>query len=473
MSYSINRRPLLKGASDSEFEDDLETEADDPNISVPDAKPFLKQYEPCDKYNLTYIVFYILGMNTLVPWSFLITADDYWMYKFREIHVNSTKDVNYTHLENLEKRTDLQASFTSYLSVASALSTTFFLIINTFMSKKVPLRIRMMGSQCTILLLFILTTIFVKINTDKWQETFLSITLSTVVCVNAASAIFGGSLMGIVGRFSPKYITAMQCGQALGGIITAIAEICSLWIGASPVVSGLVYFIIGDVILFLSLVAYVMLEKTKFFKHHTVEKLSENVEADFSVTGEVTFPHGTTVSYMRIIKRIWHYGISILLVSFVSLSVYPALTVLVESQYKGKGYAWNDIYFVPVVTYFIFGTGDFAGRILSGVFQWPKHKPWQVVFLSLIRVIFIPVFTFCNAQPRYHLPVYIHSDLCYILITIVFAISNGYLCNLTFILTPTVVDSQEKEIASTMMGGFLGMGLISGAAFSLFMVKAI
>lgn len=49
MSYSINRRPLLEGVSDSEFEDDLETEADDPNISVPDEKPFLKQYEPSDK----------------------------------------------------------------------------------------------------------------------------------------------------------------------------------------------------------------------------------------------------------------------------------------------------------------------------------------------------------------------------------------------------------------------------------------
>lgn len=49
MSYSINRRPLLGSASDSEFEDDLETEADDPNISIPDEKPFFKQYEPCDK----------------------------------------------------------------------------------------------------------------------------------------------------------------------------------------------------------------------------------------------------------------------------------------------------------------------------------------------------------------------------------------------------------------------------------------
>lgn len=72
-----------------------------------------------------------------------------------------------------------------------------------------------------------------------------------------------------------------------------------------------------------------------------LEKLPENVEANFSITGEVTFPQGTTVSYTRIVKRIWHYGVSVFLVFFISLSVYPAVTVLVESQYKGKGYAWS------------------------------------------------------------------------------------------------------------------------------------
>jgi len=75
------------------------------------------------------------------------------------------------------------------------------------------------------------------------------------------SAIFGGSLMGIVGKFSPKYITAMSGGQALGGIFTALTEVCSLWIGASPVLSGLVYFIIGDTVLLLSLIAYILLER--------------------------------------------------------------------------------------------------------------------------------------------------------------------------------------------------------------------
>ncbi|CAK9830277.1 Equilibrative nucleoside transporter 3 [Anthophora retusa] len=475
MAYSINRRPLLGGGvSDSEFEDDLETEVDDPNISVPDEKPFLKQYEPRDKYNLAYIVFYLLGINTLIPWSFFITADDYWMYKFREVHRNLTQEnVNYTHLEDLEeKRTDLQASFISYLNVASALPNTLFLIINAFISKRIPLRVRMVGSQCAILLFFILTTAFVEINTDKWQGVFSVITLTTVAIINGTSAIFGGSLMGIVGRFSPKYITAMLSGQALGGIFTAIAEICSLWIGASPVLSGLIYFIIGDIILFLSLIAYIILEKAAFFKYHMSEKLSNN-ETDFSITGEVTFSQGATVSYMRIIRRMWHYGISIFLVFFITLSVYPAVTVLVESQNKGKGYAWNDIYFIPVVTYLIFSSGDYAGRLLSGIFQWPKNKPWQVIFLSLARVIFIPALMFCNAQPRHQLPVYIHSDFYYILLTIGFAISNGYLCNLSFILTPMVVESQEKEIASAMIGAFLGMGLTSGAALSLLMIKLL
>ncbi|XP_050450568.1 equilibrative nucleoside transporter 1 [Cataglyphis hispanica] len=469
--YSINRRPLLGGASDSEFEDDLETEIEDSNIAIPDEKPFLKPYEPHDKYNFAYIVFYLLGINTLIPWSFFITADDYWMYKFREIH-NGT-NLTHTYAELFEQKTDLQASFTSYLSVASALPSTLFLIINAFISKRISLTVRMVGSQCTILLLFIITTSFVEMDTDKWQNPFLIVTLMTVALVNAASAIFGGSLMGIVGKFSPKYITAMSGGQALGGIFTALAEICSLWIGASPALSGLVYFIIGDIVLLLSLIAYVILERTPFFKHQMIEKVPDRLKSDYSINGEVSFSADSNVSYTRIIKRIWHYGVSIFLVFFISLAVYPAITVLVESQYKGKGHAWNDIYFIPVVTYLIFSTGDYAGRVLSGIFQWPKCNPWLVMFMSVARSVFIPVLMFCNAQPRHHLPVYIHNDIYYILITIVFAITNGYLCNLTFILVPTVVDSQEKEVASAMMGAFLGIGLASGAALSLYMVKAL
>lgn len=49
MAYSINRRPLLAGDSDSEFEEDVETEIDDGSVLVPDQKPFLKAREIHDK----------------------------------------------------------------------------------------------------------------------------------------------------------------------------------------------------------------------------------------------------------------------------------------------------------------------------------------------------------------------------------------------------------------------------------------
>ncbi|XP_034934668.1 equilibrative nucleoside transporter 3 [Chelonus insularis] len=471
MAYSINRKPLLANStSDSEFDDEFETEVDDASVSVPDQKPFFKPL-PRDRYNLAYIVFYLLGINTLIPWSFFITADDYWMYKFREIHPNNTGTNNYTHTEILEKRTDLQASFTSYLNVASAIPNTFFLILNTFLSKRISQKVRMIGSQLLILIMFIITTAFVKINTDECQHVFLILTLTSVAFVNALSAIFGGSLMGIVGRFSSKYITAMSGGQALGGIFTALTEIVALWIGASPVISGLIFFIIGDVVLFFSLIAYIFLEKEEFFKHHMVEKSYQ--EPNFSVNAEVSFVDRHRVSYTRILKRVWPYGLSMFLVFFVSIAVYPAITVLVESQDKGKGYAWNDIYFVPVVTYLTFSCGDYIGRLLSGIFLWPKKKPYLVVILSLLRGLFIPAFLFCNAQPRHHLQVYIESDVYYILLTVLFAIGNGYLCNICFILAPTIVEPQDKEIASIMMGAFLGLGLTAGSALSLILVKVL
>ncbi|XP_063975282.1 equilibrative nucleoside transporter 2 [Diachasmimorpha longicaudata] len=469
MAYSINRRPLL-GGSDSEFEDDIETEMDDASVSVPDQNHLLPL--PRDRYNLAYIVFYLLGINTLIPWAFFITADEYWMYKFRAIHPNNTGLHNYTHTEILEKRTDLQASFTSYLNIASAIPSTLFLILNTFLSKILSQQVRMIGTQLLILLLFIMTTAFVKINTDEWQNTFLIIVLTSFAIVNALSAIFGGSLMGIVGRFNPKYITAMSSGQALGGIFTALTEILSLWIGASPVVSGLVYFIIGDIVLLCSLIAYIFLEREEYFLHHMMQK-PRPPESNFSVNAEVSFVEGPKTNYVNILKRIWPYALGIFLTFFVTMSVYPAITVLVESKNKGKGYAWNDIYFVPVITYLTFSCGDYIGRILAGIFLWPKGKPWLIVIFALIRAIFVPALMFCNAQPRHHLPVYITDDVYYMLLTIIFAIGNGYLCNIAFILVPTVVDSHDKEIASAMMGAFLGLGISIGSALSLVLVKSL
>lgn len=67
-------------------------------------------------------------------------------------------------------------------------------------------------------------------------------------------------------------------------------------------------------------------------------------EANFSVNAEVSFVEGHRTSYLSILRRIWPYALTMFLTFFVTMAVYPAVTVLVESKSKGMGYAWNGSY---------------------------------------------------------------------------------------------------------------------------------
>lgn len=76
----------------------------------------------------------------------------------------------------------------------------------------------MIGSMIVTLVLFVMTTAFVEVNTDAYQDLFFEFTLTTVFVINIFSAILTGGLFGIAGMFSSEYITAVIGGQALGGI---------------------------------------------------------------------------------------------------------------------------------------------------------------------------------------------------------------------------------------------------------------
>lgn len=471
MDYSVNTRPLLQHSeSESDFEDDILDvnrcdHQDDHVVVTKDLKPLFKVREPSDRYNLAYLIFYLLGMTTLLPWNFFITADDYWMFKFRDVTANVSDKSN---------RTELQAGFTAYLSVASTIPNTLFLILNTLLSHKISLQIRMIGSLSSIFLLFVLTTVFVKVNTDSWQELFFIITLVTVVFLNIASAILQGGLFGIVGKFSSRYITAVVSGQALGGIFAALAEIASLCLGASSTISAFVYFMVANGMLLLSLAAYLVLSRAVFFRFHMLDKVEvSNMQYEPAVLQANDNPPSQEISSRIILSKIWVYGFSLWMTFVVTLALYPAVTVLVNSTGRGNSKPWNDMYFVPVVGYLIFSTCDYVGRILAGLLQWPRSSSWVVALLSILRVVFIPLLLLCNAQPRHHLPVIMNSDLYYILIIVLFGLSNGYLANITLICVPKIVDSTEQETASSMMAAFLGIGLASGSALSLIMVKVL
>lgn len=79
----------------------------------------------------------------------------------------------------------MQKSFTCDLTLAASISGTIFLILNAIYGHLVSLKVKMLATLFTILGIFIITTSFVEINTDHWQEQFFLITLFTVVIINS------------------------------------------------------------------------------------------------------------------------------------------------------------------------------------------------------------------------------------------------------------------------------------------------
>lgn len=79
----------------------------------------------------------------------------------------------------------------------------------------------------------------------------------------------------------------------------------------------------------------------------------------------------------------------------------------------------------------------------------------------------------CNIQPHHNFPIMIHSDYIFMALMAGFALSNGYIANIALIGAPKSVNQQEKEMASSMMAAFLGVGLACGSTVSYMIIEMI
>lgn len=411
---------------------------------------------PNDRFYFNYLVFYLFGMIIALPWNFFMTADDYWMYKFRNVTSNSTII------------TPMQATFTSDFNFASSFPSTIVLILNAMYGHKFRLHVRMIGSLILILIFFAANTVLIKVNTDAWQNEFFNITICSVVAMNIFAAILSGGLFGISGRFPSEYMTAVVSGLALGSVLTAIIEIITITFASDPIASALIFFSIGNIMLVVSIVAYILMIRTAFFQHYTADdSVPKACEMRLQRQSSVAEPN-----YKEVLNKMWLYGFTVWLVFTVTSSIYPAITVLINSEGRGNGHPWNDVYFIPVTNYLIYNLGDYLGRILAGSIEWPNDK-YTVAVLSMLRIAFVPALLICNTNPRHYIPVFIHSDYIFILLMCFFAFSNGYLANIALIWAPKCVSNHEKEMASSIMAALLGISYTFGSSLSLILVQFI
>ncbi|XP_030598909.1 equilibrative nucleoside transporter 1-like [Archocentrus centrarchus] len=426
---------------------------------------------PKDKYFGVWLIFFMLGLGTLLPWNFFMTATKYFTSRLKDSS-SIISSANQTEAAG-DGRTVLEAIFNNVMTLCAMLPLLICACLNSFLLSLISQRLRVMGSLIAIMLIFIITAVLVKVPLEPF--TFFSCTMVKIIIINSFGAVLQGSLFGMAGLLPTSYTTPIMSGQGLAGTFAAFAMICAIASGSELQDAAFGYFITACAVIFLSILSYILLPKLEFFQFYQErnrKQISEDPNSISLVNRDAADDQmkSQDISMVKIFKKIWILALSVCFTFTVTIGTFPAITADTKST-LAEGGSW-DQYFIPVSCFLLFNLCDWSGRSLTAICMWPGKDSAILPVAIGCRLVFIPLFMLCNVQPRAYLPVIFHHDCFFILYMILFAFSNGYLASLCMCYGPKNVLPHEAETAGAIMAFFLSLGLASGAALS-FLVRIL
>ncbi|NXV80765.1 S29A3 protein, partial [Atlantisia rogersi] len=454
----------------------------------PDEEPLIEepsvnrcsQQKPSDRLHGAYIIFFLLGIGSLLPWNFFITAKHYWMYKLQNCSDQASPAG--------QGASDLRDFFESYISIASTVPSVLCLIGNFMLVNKVPASVRILSSLFVMLAVFLVITVLVKVDTSTWTTQFFALTLCCVVVVSSASTVFTSSIFGLSSRFPMKNLQALIAGQAMGGTISAIASLIDLAAAADVTDSALAYFLTADIFIVICIMVYLLLPRLEYSRYY-LSSLKERpslatVPPDSSMedeaqqggtTNTTVLAKSTSIPPLRpILQKTALLGFCLFYVFFISIIIFPSLSSNIESVSKSSGSLWSTKYFAPLTSFLLYNFADWSGRQITAWIQVPGPKSKLLPTLVLLRTIFLPLFILSNYQPRAHIrTVVFNLDLYPVVFTVLLGLSNGYLGTLVMVYGPKIVPKELAEAAGVVMTFYIMLGLAVGSACSVLIVHLV
>ncbi|KAL8664979.1 MAG: hypothetical protein Q9168_007802, partial [Polycauliona sp. 1 TL-2023] len=365
----------------------------------------------------------------------------------------------------------LLTHFPAYITSISAVTTlaSMTLLARLQRSASYPQRIiaSLFMNIVGFTLLALSTTMFTSVN-EKGYFAFLMVIVFTAswatgLCQNGAFAYVSG--FGV-----PEYTQAIMTGQAIAGVLPCIAQIVSVLSvpdrkattpgtpHQSPK-SAFAYFLTATAVSLLTLLAFLYLARSQKHGRKTIET-AEGV--DRALDDEQA--ERKVVSLWTLFKKLRYLSMAVALCFGVTL-LFPIFTqaILSVRDQSTAPRLFQPSCFIPLA-FLMWNTGDLLGRLLTGIPQlalmrWPR----TLLFLSALRLVFIPMYLLCNLHGR---GAAVDNDAFYLIVVqLLFGITNGYIGSCCMMGAGEWVEDEEREAA----GGFMSLMLVGGMTVGSFL----
>ena len=257
-------------------------------------------------------------------------------------------------------------------------------------------------------------------------------------------------------------------GKGIAGIVAVCLTIITVSFPGMNLESAAFYYFIACFVLCFVIVTllewkFVTLPIVKDAVARQTKTLAENIS-------DIQLPNEKTLSVKELIMATKGQSLAALLISFVSLVIYPALSTKIEEYNPDPNSKWSTVYYQPVLIFLTWAIGDSFGKMLAGFLSWPGKN--LLVILSIIRLALIPLLLMCNLQSRAW-PVWFKNDAFAPLFIFITGASGGHFINLNLMYAPTYVEgTQNKGRISTVMFFFLSVGMAT-ASCVIFALSAL
>ncbi|KAG2733364.1 hypothetical protein G9P44_004354 [Scheffersomyces stipitis] len=431
------------------------------------------------KYSqLKYVTFTIIGIALLWPWNAFLSASAYYAERFG--HSPGLVKIYSSTMMSVSCITS--TCFNYYLSQAqSGVNYTFRVNAGFWVTIAVFI---FMGISCV-------SDLFIHM----WDTTFFTLLMFMVFTSALATCLAQNGTMAIVNVLGSIYANAVMVGQAVAGVLPSCALIISILLVGEKKGSAtdddyvveknygvFIYYITASLIAALSILLLFWTDHYRTVTDYEALNQIAGEEQPLSAASEPELVPVMTQEKFVPFSVLWSklkYIVSTIFLTFSITLIFPVFASTIESTHTdSKNKFFKKEIYIPFI-YLVWNLGDLFGRILCG---FPRlhmliTNPKVLLWYSISRLIFIPLFFTCNIHPftaANQSSAFINSDLWYIFLQLIFGISNGQLCTSCFMIVGDHCDNDdEKEAAGGFTTVFLSVGLAVGAVLSYLLVLAI